>query len=120
MKFKPLNIPQVITTGRLGAQFDPQGKIDILDLATNEHSEFVPRAKLIQSAQGSPEMKQSPNTSKNAKRASQQRQKQQLQVPQDPQTSVPDSMVNEYGTTASVSRLLEVEALGCPLLVQRH
>ena len=99
----------MVTTGRLSAQFDPQGKIDILDLATNEHSELVPRTKLIQSAEGSPELKQSPNVSKNAKRA-QQRAKQQLQIPQDQsrQASIPDSMVTDWGTTTSVSGLLEV------------
>lgn len=108
---------QVVSTGRLGAQFDPQGKIDILDLATNEHNELVPRTKLVQSAQGSPDMKQSPNATKNAKRASQQRQKQQLQIPQDqsPQTSVPKSLLTDLGTTADVSRVLEVENPTCNL-----
>ena len=106
-------------TGRLSAQFDAQGKIDVLDLATSEHNELVPRIKLIQSAQGSPEMKQSPNASKNAKRSAQQRQKQQLQVPHDqpPQASIPDSMVGDYGTTGAVMRLLEVNDTDHPSLV---
>lgn len=107
----------MVSTGRLSAQFDPQGKIDILDLATNEHSELVPRAKLVQSAHGSPEVKQSPNTSKNAKRAAQQRQKQQLQIPHDesPQTSVPKSILTEWGSTKDVMQLLEVERRTCKL-----
>lgn len=107
----PTNSRQVASSGRLSAQFNAQGQIDILDLTTSEHNEYVPRTKLIQSAQGSPEMKQSPNTSKNAKRAAQQRQKQQLQIPQEPQTPVPESLVGEMGTTAAVARMLEVRLI---------
>ena len=102
--------------GNLRAQFDQNGRIDILDLVTTEHNEYVPRAQL-QAAVESPDHKQSPNASKaTGKRASQQRGKQQLQVPQEqaPQKVVPTSMVNIYGVTAAVWRFLEVTTPSFP------
>ena len=76
-----------------------------------EHQELVPRSQLLQSAQSSPDVKNSPNTSKSAnKKGAQQRQK-QLQVrDQLPQAPVPDSMVNtDVGTTKGVLQFLEVQ-----------
>lgn len=93
------------------AQFDQSGKIDLLDLVTNEHSEYVPRTNLLQTAAASPDIKQSPSQSKAAgKRGSQQRQKQQVQAAQDqtPQVTIPDTMVNDSGTTQAVLQFLEV------------
>ena len=101
--------------GNLRAQFDQNGRIDVLDLVTTEHNEYVPRAQL-QAAAESPDHKQSPNATKaTGKRASQQRGKQQLQVPQGQarQISVPTSMVNSYGVTDAVSRFLEVGIWSC-------
>ncbi|KAI4125054.1 MAG: hypothetical protein LQ347_005504, partial [Umbilicaria vellea] len=101
---------QLVTMGNLKAQFDQNGRIDILDLVTTEHNEYIPRARL-QAAVESPDHKQSPSASKaTGKRASQQRGKQQLQVPQEqaPQIVLPNSMVNAYGVTDAVSRFLEL------------
>ena len=96
--------------GNLRAQFDQNGRIDILDLVTTEHNEYVPRAQLPAAVE-SPDLKQSPSASKAAgKRASQQRGKQQLQVPQEqtPQKVVPTTMVNIWGVTNAVLSFLEV------------
>lgn len=102
--------------GNLRAQFDQNDRIDILDLVTTEHNEYVPRARL-QAAVESPDHKQSPSASKaTGKRASQQRGKQQLLVPQEqaPQIVAPNSMVNAYGVTDAVSRFLEVMTRSFP------
>lgn len=102
---------QLFAHGQLRAQFDQSGKIDLLDLVTNEHSEYVPRTNLLQTAAASPDIKQSPSQSKAAgKRGSQQRQKQQVQAAQDqtPQVTIPDSMVNDSGTTQAVLHFLEI------------
>lgn len=106
---------QLVIHGHLRAQFDQTGRIDLLDLVTNEHSEYVPRQGLLQAAAESPDNKQSPNASKAAgKRGSQQRQKQQTQPIQDQNplvAPVPGSMVNDSGTTKPVWQFLEVSAL---------
>lgn len=105
--------------GNLRAQFDQNGRIDILDLVTTEHNEYIPRVQL-QPAVESPDHKQSPSISKaTGKRASQQRGKQQLQAPQEqaPQIVVPTSMVNSYGVTDAVSRFLEVNVRSSPATV---
>ena len=74
-----------------------------------DHYELLPRAQLLELAQGSPDMKQSPNASKSSsKKGAQQRQKQIQARDQPPQTPVPDSAVNEYGTTRAVVQFLEV------------
>ena len=104
------NEQQIIHSGTLSAQFDHLGKIDILEMHPQEHQELVPRAQLLQSAQSSPDVKNSPSASKNAKtKGAQQRQK-QLQVrDQLPQAPVPESMVNtDVGTTKGVQQFLEV------------
>ena len=96
-------------TGTLRAQFDQFGKIEILDLLPTEHNELVPLARLKQMAQGSPEIKQSPNTTKNtSKKGAQSRQKQVQACDQPPRTPVPESMVDSWGTTRAVSQILEV------------
>lgn len=98
-------------TGSLKAQFNSEGKLDLLDLATPEHNELVPRSKLVGSAQGSPELKQSPNVSKNSKRAQQrQKQQQQQQASQDQlsHAPIPDSTIGHMGTTNGVFIFLEV------------
>ena len=102
---------QLVTTGSLKAQFDQHGKIDLLDLQTEQHAEYVPRNK-IQPIPESPDQKPSPNAIKHlGKRGSQQRNNRQLQVPQDqtPLTpSPPPSIINDYGITQPVSVFLEV------------
>lgn len=113
--------------GFLKAQFDGNNKLDVLDLITFNHSEYVPRSGLLQAtavaavAAVAPDIKQSPSTSKTqGKRGSQQRQKQQIQAPQDqspkdqrpkdqrPKVAVPESLINDHGTTQAVSQFLEV------------
>lgn len=83
----------------------------MLEIMTDGYEELVP-LKNLESAQGSPEMKQSPNVSKNSKR-SQQRQKQQIQILKDqPQLApIPDPSANDCGTTDAVSKFLEVRDL---------
>lgn len=100
-----------MVNGSLKAQFDGQNKLDVLDLTTYNHSEYVPRSGLLQATAASSDMKQSPSTSKTqGKRGSQQRQKQQIQAPQDqsPKVAVPESLINDLGTTKAVCQFLEV------------
>lgn len=95
----------------LKAQFDVNNKLDLLDLTTLNHSEYVPRSGLLQATAVAPDIKQSPSTSKTqGKRGSQQRQKQQIQAPQDqsPKVAVPESLINDLGTTKAVCQFLEV------------
>lgn len=83
-------------------------------MITNEHNEYVSRAGLIQAAAEASEAKQSPSASKvQGKRGSQQRQqKQQAQSSQDqaPQAPIPESIINDLGTTQTVLQFLEVSA----------
>lgn len=100
-----------MVNGSLKAQFDGQNKIDLLDLTTNHHNEYVPRSGLLQATAAASDIKQSPSTSKaQGKRGSQQRQKQQIQASQDqsPKALVPDTLVNDLGTTKAVCQFLEV------------
>ena len=100
-----------MVNGSLKAHFDGQNKLDVLDLTAINHSEFVPRSGLLQATAASSDIKQSPNTSKaQGKRGSQQRQKQQAQAPPDqsPKVAVPESLVNDLGTTKAVFQFLEV------------
>lgn len=101
---------QLILKGQLRAQFDQQTKIDILDLITTEHSEYIPRTTLVQAAAESPEIKQSPNTSKATGKRAQQRQKQQQLENQPPQVSVPETAFHDSGTTPAVWQFLEVKS----------
>jgi hypothetical protein len=99
-----------VVNGSLKAQFDGQSKIDLLDLTTFNHKEYVPHSGLQATAAAS-DIKQSPSTNiKQGKRGSQPRQKQQIQASQDqsPKAPVPDSLVNELGTTKAVCQFLEV------------
>lgn len=103
--------------------FGQAGRIDLLDLVTTEHNEYVPRADLLQTAAASPDIKQSPSQSKAVgKRGSQQRQKQQVQAAQDQshQVPIPDSMVNDCGTTKAVWQFLEVSIYHPNPLVNPH
>lgn len=104
---------QLVTSGRLKVQFDQLGKIDVLEILTTSHEEFVPRAQLLRAATESPDMKHSPNQSKTSgKKAAQQRQK-QAQVAQDqpPVAAIPSSTINEQGVTPSVQVFLEVRTV---------
>ncbi len=82
--------------------------MDFLELITTEHNEYIPRTTLVQTAAESPEIKQSPNTSKTAGKRAQQRQKQQQQENLPPQISVPESAFHDSGTTPAVWGFLEV------------
>ncbi|KAL8931340.1 MAG: hypothetical protein Q9211_007037 [Gyalolechia sp. 1 TL-2023] len=101
---------QLLTTGGLRVQFDQSGKIDVLEILTTSHEEFVSRAQLLRAATESAEMKQSPNQSKaSGKKAAQQRQKQaQAMHEQVPVAAVPNTTINDQGVTPSVQQFLEV------------
>ncbi len=102
-----LNCRQLVTLGSLRAQFDQNGKIDVLDLVTTEHNEYIPRTQL-QVSTDSPDPKHSPKASKTMGK---QRSQQRHQQPPQAQTPLPISMVNEYGMTDAVMRFLEVHSL---------
>ncbi|KAL8809648.1 MAG: hypothetical protein Q9200_003233 [Gallowayella weberi] len=101
---------QLISSGGLRVQFDHQGKIDVLEILTTSHKEYVPREQLLRAATESPEMKHSPNQSKAAgKKGAQQRQKQPQTAPeQGPVAAVPQSIINVSGVTPAVQQFLEV------------
>ncbi|KAL8666413.1 MAG: hypothetical protein Q9202_001436 [Teloschistes flavicans] len=101
---------QLVMSGKLRVQFDRQGMIDVLEILTTSHEEFIPRAKLLRTATESPEMKHSPNQSKTAgKKGAQQRQK-PAQAMQDhgPVAAIPRSTINDQGLTLPVAKFLEV------------
>lgn len=101
-----------MSTGSLRAQFDGNEKLDLLELITTEHNEYVPRQALVQTAAAaSPDIKQSPNQSKAAGKRAQQRLKQQQLENQPPQIPVPDSVVMEFGVTFPTWHFLEVRPL---------
>ena len=103
---------QLVTSGQLRVQFNQIDKIDVLEILTTSHEEFVPRAQLLRAATESPEMKHSPNLTKaTGKKAAQQRQKQaQTAQEQGPVAAVPNSIINDQGVTPSVQQFLEVGA----------
>lgn len=107
---------QLVQSGGLKVQFDSIGKIDVLEILTTSHEEFVPRAQLLRAATESPEMKHSPNQSKAAgKKGAQQRQKQaQTAQEQGPLAAVPQSIINEQGVPGAVQQFLEVHCLPIP------
>ena len=103
---------QLVTSGGLRVQFDQFGKIDVLEILTQHHEEYVPRAQLLRAAAESPEMKHSPNQSKaSGKKGAQQRQKAaQAAQEQVPVAAVPHSIINDQGVTPSVQQFLEVSS----------
>ncbi|KAL8946054.1 MAG: hypothetical protein Q9222_007497, partial [Ikaeria aurantiellina] len=100
---------QLVTSGGLKVQFDAMSKIEVLEILTTSHDEYVPRAQLLRSATESPEMKHSPNQSKaTGKKANQQRQKQaQAAQDQTPVAAIPNTTINDQGVTPSVQQFLE-------------
>lgn len=100
---------QLVTSGGLRVQFDQFGKIDVLEILTTSHEEFVPRAQLLRTATESPEMKHSPNQTKTSGKKGQQRQKAaQTAQEQVPVAAIPRSTINDQGVTRSVQQFLEV------------
>lgn len=101
------------TTGSLKAQFNANGKIDMLEHGVQEHNEYIPRPKPRPSPE-SPEQKPSPsalkNNAKNRSRLTNNTNNKRLQVSQDSYTqpSIPPSCVNPFGVTNAVSHMLEV------------
>ncbi len=87
-------------TGQLRAQFDQDSKIDLLDFATQNHSEYLPltRIKTLLSPYSSPET-QSPKQNKSSK---------QKQARPQPSINIPKSRVNSFGVTDAVQTFLEV------------
>jgi hypothetical protein len=98
----PSDSAQLVAHGNLRAQYDVNGKIDLLDLVTTGHAEYIPRSQL--QPPESPDQKQSPKVGKGLNKRAQQRQ------PVLPQITLPDSMVNDDGVTVAVMRFLEVRA----------
>lgn len=73
-------------------------KIEMLDIVIMNHTEYLPRSKVLEAA----DQKQSPKVSKNTgKRA------QQKQAPQ-PSLTLPESMVTANGVPTAVMSFLEV------------
>ncbi|EEH23045.2 hypothetical protein PABG_05256 [Paracoccidioides brasiliensis Pb03] len=90
---------QVVAHGTLRAHYDINGKIDILDLTTKNHTEYIPRTAL---QPVSPEQKQSPKVGKGLAKRAQQKQ------PIGPSVTLPESIVTEHGVPSAVIKFLEV------------
>jgi LIM-domain binding protein len=102
---------QLVSSGRLRAQFDQNSKIDTLEFATQKHEEFIPRQHIqtLLQSQNSPDQKSSPkqNKSVSKQRAA------QRQQPQPP-IVLPESQVNDFGVTDELMRFLEVNSTFLP------
>ena len=109
------NTTQLITSGKLRAHFDQTSKIDILDLITSGHNEYLPR-NTLQFLSDPPDLKPQINTPKvSNKRLAQQRQKQQLQAQQEQShIQIPESLFSPYGVTHPVAQFLEVNYIRFP------
>ena len=81
--------------------------MDVLDLVTTQHDEYIPRNGLLQTAAESPDLKQSPNISKSGSKRARGKQAQPL-PDQPPQIPIPERMVTDYGVTATIQQFLEV------------
>lgn len=91
---------QLYSHGSLRAQFDLHGRIDVLDIVTNGHTEYIPRNQL--QPPESPDQKPSPKVSKTLAKRAQQKQNASSNV------VVPNSMVTDDGVPVAVMRFLEV------------
>ncbi|KAI2413054.1 hypothetical protein LOZ41_003465 [Ophidiomyces ophidiicola] len=91
---------QLVSRGAIKAYFNPNGQIDVLDIGTNGHTEYIPR-NLLQNPE-SPDQKQSPKVNKAFTKRMQQKQS------ITPNVSLPDSVVTDDGVPVAVMRFLEV------------
>lgn len=92
---------QLFTNGTLRAHFDVNNKIEVLDIVTINHTEYLPRSQL-QALEQSEQQKQSPKTSKNMGKRGQQKQV------NAPAVTLPESMVTNNGVPVAVMTFLEV------------
>ena len=102
------DLVQVVLTGNLRAKFDGNNLLDLFEWTTSRHEEYVSLQDLEASALESPDLKQSPSMSKNAKRAAQQKQKEQAAREQARHITIPKPSVNDMGLTPAVMECLEV------------
>ena len=111
----PLTSDQIVATGSLKAQFNPQGRIEVLDHGILEFKEYIARADLLARQAESPEQKASPNVSKSTGKKAAARMQRQNTVDQHHAAggafAIPKSPVNEWGITDGVLQLIEVGIL---------
>jgi hypothetical protein len=88
----------LVSHGTLRAQFDINGKLDLLDIGTTGHAEYVPRT-IIQ--QQEVDQTKSPKVGKGVNKRVQQNRPQ-------PSVRLPDSMVTDDGVPLAVMSFLEV------------
>lgn len=91
---------QLVSQGVLRAQYDPNGKIEMLDIDIKGHTEYLPRNQLQPT--GSPDQKASPKVAKMNKR--------QKLAARPGAITLPESMVADEGVTERVLSFLEVIA----------
>lgn len=97
------NDSRLISFGNLKAHLDVHSKIEILDLSTRKHVEYLPRPLVEASVEKSPEQKSSPEINKKLKRA----QKQAAQAAAATVTLPPSRVTKEWGVTSSVLQFFE-------------
>ena len=104
--------------GMLRAQFTPTGQMTLLEITATEHSEMIPREKLLRTAADSPEMKQSPTMSKNQGKGSRAQGKgKAAAAPRKDGPSlapIPPNAVNYFGITNKVLGFFEVSIQDVP------
>ncbi|KAL1954453.1 hypothetical protein VTO42DRAFT_1177 [Malbranchea cinnamomea] len=91
---------QLVSQGSLRAQFDINGKIDMLDIATSGNTEYIPRHQLQRPE--SPDQTKSPKAGKGANKKTQQKTSSGQNI------TIPESMVTDDGVPVAVMRFLEV------------
>ena len=104
--------------GMLRAQFTPAGQMTLLEITATEHSEMIPREKLLRTAADSPEMKQSPTMSKNQGKGGRAQGKgKAATAPRKDGPSlvpIPPKAVNYFGITNKVQNFFEVSVENMP------
>ena len=94
------NDNSIVTMGEVHVNFDPENKIELLDIQTKNWTEYIPRLALQPSEL--PDHKLSPKLNKNMNR------KQQKSQPPPPAITIPDTKANAHGIPLALMQFLEV------------
>ena len=98
---------QVTANGSLRATVSADDQFDNLEIIFTEWTEFIPRLHLKETAIEPPELKTSPNLSKNAGKRAQQQRQQALAGKNSQTAPIPETVVNEFGVTKGVQQYCE-------------
>ena len=93
--------------GQIRARYNAALQLDLFEWETTEHEEWFARTTLDALGPESPDLKQSPSTSKNSKKT-QQKQKEQQAKSQARNIAVPKPITDDTGLPRAVYTVLEV------------